>query len=202
MHYCQACDEPRLMVPDQNQRAVRCPECGSVAPQAVIRPLFVVTGASGAGKTTILPALLTELRGTAAVFDADSLIDPLARAASDGQINWTAFTDTWLHIAHDVAQNGLPTLLTAPFIPEQLAALPGRAWVGDIHFLVLDCPDDARRRRIEARPRWRDRDTDAQVDFGRWLRKNLAPVIDTTTRSPGQVATEVAAWVRSHLHDD
>jgi hypothetical protein len=199
VHYCQACDEPRLMAPGPDDGVVRCPECGSVAPQAVIRPLFVVTGASGAGKTTIFPELLLQLRGTAAVFDADSLIDPLGRAAKDGQINWTAFTDTWLHVAHGVAQNGLPTLLLAPFIPENLDPLPGRAWVGDIHYLVLDCPDDERRRRMEARPRWRARDIEEQTAFGRWLRANLDPVVDTTTRSPAEVAAAVAGWVRSHL---
>jgi len=101
--------------------------------------------------------------------------------------------------AHSVAQNGLPTLLLAPFIPEHLAKLPGRGWVTDIHYLVLDCPDDERRRRIEARPRWRSRGIEAQTEFGQWLRANLAPVIDTTTISPAEVAETVAAWVRGRL---
>jgi len=43
------------------------------------------------------------------------------------------------------------------------------------------------------------RTLDAQTDFGRGLRANLAPVIDTTKASPQQVAVSVAAWVRSHL---
>lgn len=197
MHYCQACDEPQLMINDRG--IVRCPACAVVDPVAVIRPLFVVTGASGSGKTTILPELLSRLSGWCAVFDVDWLIDPLGRAANDGQVNWTAFTDTWLHLAHSVAQNGLPTLLLAPFIPENLDPLPGRAWVGDIHYLVLDCPDDERRRRIEARPRWRARDIDEQTEFGRWLRAHLEPVVDTSDQSPSQAADAVAAWVRSHL---
>lgn len=197
MYYCQACDDPQLMTFDDG--AARCPACGAVDPDVVTGPLFVVTGASGSGKTTIFPELLRRMNGWCAVFDADWLIDPLGRAAKDGQIDWTAFTDTWLHVAHGVARNGLPTLLLAPFIPEHLSALPGRGWVGDIHFLVLDCRDDERRRRIEARPRWRDRDTDAQIAFGQWLRDNLAPVIDTTEQSPSEVAAAVAAWVRAHL---
>ena len=196
MHYCQACDEPRLMTPDNG--TVRCPQCGSLAHQAVIRPLFVVTGASGSGKTTILPELLSRLAGWCAVFDVDWLIDPLGRAAG-GEVDWAAFRDTWLHVAHGVAQNGLPTLLLAPFIPEHLDALPGRAWVGEIHFLVLDCPDEERRRRIEARPRWRTRDIDEQTAFGRWLRSNLQPVVDTSAQSPAEAADAVAAWVRQRL---
>ena len=197
MYYCQACDDPHLMEPDDG--VARCAACGNVDPQPVIRALFVVTGASGSGKTTIFPELLSRMSGWCAVFDADWLIDPLGRAAKDGQIDWAAFTDTWLHVAHGVAQNGLPTLLLAPFIPEHLDNLPGRAWIGEIHSLVLDCPDAERRRRMEARPRWRARDIDAQTEFGRWLRKNLSPVVDTTTQSPSGVAAAVAAWVRDRL---
>jgi hypothetical protein len=52
---------------------------------------------------------------------------------------------------------------------------------------------------MEARPRWRARDIDAQTEFGRWLRKNLSPVIDTTSQSPSEVADTVAAWVRDRL---
>jgi len=185
------------MVPDGE--VARCPACGDINRHAVSRPLFVVTGASGSGKTTIFPELLTRMAGWCAVFDVDWLIDPLGRASRDGQVDWTAFRDTWLHVAHGVAQNGVPTLLLAPFIPEHLDVLPGRAWVGDIHYLVLDCPDDERRRRIEARPRWRARDIDEQTGFGRWLRDHLEPVIDTTTQSPSEVADTVATWVRDRL---
>jgi predicted ABC-type ATPase len=194
VYYCQRCDDPHLMESDGG--VTRCPACGSVDPTVVIRPLFVVTGASGSGKTMILSELLSRMAGWCAVFDVDWLIDPLRDAAKDAQVNWSAFTDTWLHVAHGVAQNGLPTLLLAPFIPEHLKNLPGRAWVGEIHYLVLDCPDGERVRRIEARPRWRARDVDAQTEFGRWLRQNLAPVIDTSTLSPSEVADAVAAWVR------
>jgi hypothetical protein len=106
--------------------------CHPPATTVVIRPLFVVTGASGSGKTTIFPELLSRMAGWCAVFDVDWLIDPLGRAAKDGQVDWPSFRETWLHIAHGVAQNGLPTLLLAPFIPGHLDGLPGRAWVSSV----------------------------------------------------------------------
>ena len=139
------------------------------------------------------------MAGLCAVFDVDWLIDPLSRAARDGEVDWPSFRDAWLHVAHGVAQNGLATLLLGPFIPEHLESLPGRRWVGEIHYLVLDCPDDLRRQRIEARPRWRARDIDEQTDFARWLRENLVPVIDTSAGSPARVAEAVAAWVKGRV---
>jgi hypothetical protein len=41
------------MAPDGE--GARCPACDDVNAQAVNCPLFVVTGASGSGKTTIFP---------------------------------------------------------------------------------------------------------------------------------------------------
>jgi hypothetical protein len=187
------------MVPEHG--VARCPNCGATDAAAARQPLFVVVGASGSGKTTIFPELLGCLAGECAVFDVDWLIDPLRRGAHDGEIDWPSFRDTWLHVAHGVAQNGLPTLLLGPFIPEHLDELPGRAWIGDIHYLVLDCPDDELRRRIEARPAWRARDIDAQTAFARWLRTNLTPVINTTRFSPAEVAEAVAGWVRTVARD-
>jgi ABC-type transport system involved in cytochrome bd biosynthesis fused ATPase/permease subunit len=94
VHYCQACDDPQLMTLDG--AVARCPVCGGVDPTAATQPLFVVTGASGSGKSTVFPELLRCLAGRCAVFDVDWLIDPLARAAKDGQVDWTAFRDAWL----------------------------------------------------------------------------------------------------------
>ncbi len=65
-------------------------------------------------------------------------------------MDWPTFRDLWLHVAHGGAQNGLATALLAPFMPQQLEELPGRLWVEDLHFVVLDCDDDVRRQRIEA----------------------------------------------------
>jgi AAA domain len=190
VHYCQRCDVAVAMSP-VNDEVARCPACGA-SRRARRRPLFVVTGASGAGKTTVHPCLVDALP-ECAVFDVDYLLDSL------GKDDWRRFRDAWLSVAHGVAQAGRATVLCAPFIPEHLADLPARRWIGDLHFAVLDCPDDVLRRRIDARPRWRERNIQAHVEFGRWLRANINYLVPTVGREPCEVAEDLAGWVRSIL---
>lgn len=200
VHYCQACDEPRLMEPEGS--VIRCGHCENTVPMAPVQPVFLVSGASGAGKSTILPELVAVLRGECIVFDGDWLIDPFVGQPSVEDIHsihWPSVQEAMLHIAHGLSQNGLPTLLLGSFMPQTLHTNRARRWVGDAHFLVLDCPDNERRLRLEARPPWRGRDIDAQLGFALWLRTNLSPVIDTSTTTPRGVAEQVATWVRSHL---
>jgi dephospho-CoA kinase len=90
-------------------------------------------------------------------------------------------------------------VLLGPFIPGRLQELPARRWIGDIHFLVLDCPDELRRARIGTRPPWRSRDTEEQVEFGRWLRHNIADRIDTSNGTPEDTAAAISAWIDRHL---
>jgi hypothetical protein len=198
MHYCDRCDDPQLLEP-HGPTAARCPQCGTLDRAAPRRPLFVVVGASGSGKTTLVTPLVRELAGTCAVFDVDWLIDPFGRQPGLDEIDWPSLRDAWLHVAHGMALNGLPTLLLAPFTPAQVESLPGRRWVGHIHWLVLDCPDDVRRSRMLARPKWRARDVDSQIAFARWLRSSLSPVVDTSAGPPRASAQVVAAWVRGIL---
>ena len=174
----------------------RCPLCGESDP-AARQPLLLVVGASGSGKTTLLPELTARLRGECIVFDMDWLIDPFGGDVTT--LDWSMLRDSWLHVAHGVAQNGLPTLLLGSFLPEQLDALPARRWISAAHFLHLDCSDDERRRRIDARPATRTHDVEPQVAFGQSLRATLPTAVDTTTGSPAEAADAVAAWAREVL---
>jgi hypothetical protein len=123
-----------------------------------------------------------------------------AGALSGGQpINWPAFGAAWLAVAHGVAQSGLPTVLLGPFVPGNLDELPARRWIADIHFIVLDCPDELRRARIRARPPWRSHDIEEQVEFGQWLRRNITDRVDTSSGTPEGAAAAVADWIELRL---
>lgn len=161
--------------------------------------MFVVTGASGSGKTAVLPALAHRLRDRCVTFDADLLLDAAGAFADGRPINWTAFGDLWLAVAHGVAQSGRPTVLLGPFIPEHVQRHTARRWIGDIHYLVLDCPDEVRRTRISARPPWRSRDVEDQIEFGHWLRDHITDRVDTGTGTPDDTAQAIATWIDHHL---
>ncbi|MFG2044184.1 hypothetical protein [Dactylosporangium sp. NPDC048998] len=195
MHYCQRCDDPIVMAP-RGDLAV-CPDCGAAEPARRL-PLFVVTGASGSGKTAVFPHLVAELPDCL-VFDADWLIGPFERACEFGEVDWPAFRDAWLSFAHGAAQSGRHTVLLAPFMPAQLDDLPGRRWVGELHFAVLDCADDVRTARLAARPRWRERAIERHLGFAAHLRGGVGAIVRTDDGTPAESARRVADWVRSRI---
>jgi len=196
MHYCQRCEEPHALV--RLERSLRCPSCGLETEARPSLPIFFVTGASGAGKTTLMPWLVDELTGECIVLDGDWFIDPMA--PKDGSpIDWDAVRDVMLHVAAGVTLNGLPTLILGSVMPNQLADLKGSRWIGEPHFLLLDCSDEHRIERIESRPRWRSHDVGEQLAFAHWLRENMEPVISTSANSPAAAASAIADWVRGHL---
>jgi hypothetical protein len=188
---------PGTVLRRDSRQELRCPRCGA-AQQVPALPLFVVTGASGAGKTTITGPLSQRLPDFE-VFDADIIL----HVAALGGDNWQ---NTWLQLAHAIAQNGRATVLLSSWLPAQLEPLPARTLIGPIHFCNLDCPDDALSARLGSRPAWRGTSSREKIAehqrFAAWLRTHIRPSFDTSTLSIDQTADRVAAWVRASLSGD
>ena len=138
MHYCHSCDTQIAMEPHDGFAI--CPICGRMDDGAAVRPLFVVTGASGSGKTAGLAPLAHLLTGRCVTFDVDWLIDAARDLGKGPPVRWPAFQEAWLAIAHGVAQAGMPTVLLGLFIPRHLEELSARRWVGataTFHCLIV-----------------------------------------------------------------
>jgi broad-specificity NMP kinase len=154
--------------------------------------LFVVTGAPGAGKSTVVPELL-RLRGSSSklvVMDMDELLDAKGRllgidiADSSAAANWPAYNALWMRITELVRRSGTPMLLLTPAVPREL---PEGRW------LHLDCPDPVRRKRLAARG-WSEEQITAALADAAELRK-LVPRSVSGDGTPEQSAAKILAWV-------
>lgn len=161
-------------------------------------PLFIVTGASGVGKTAVVEEL-RRLLPEWAVFETDILWD------SGG--DWQFVRSNWLRIAHTLAQNGRPTILCGTMLPEDVDRCDHRDFFSHVHYALLHCDDAIRGARLRARPAWRGCTEEfiAQHErFAHWLlrqgRLTCEPamrVIDTTVEPAARVAEQIRDWALS-----
>ena len=184
---------------------VTCPAC---AHYTRIRrlPLFVLTGASGTGKTSISELLLYTFPDVV-VLESDVLLAAL-RSFADEDIQH--YWNLWLGLVLHVHQAGKPVLLCGTVQPRHLETAPDRDGIEAIHYVALTCDDAELQRRLRDRPAWRrcdDAFIASQVSFNRWWRDREwqadvqveGDLLDTTTATPRQTAETVRAWVRERL---
>jgi len=182
-----------------------CPTCGYRHPFHRL-PLFVVTGASGAGKSTVcltLPERLPEC----VTLEMDILWRPEFNRPDD---DYRAFRDVWLRIAKNVGQSGRPVVLGGSAVPGQFERCSEARYFAAIYYLALVCDDETLAARLRARPAWRESAGDDFVGrmlaFNGWLKENATTsasparpqldLLDTTSLSPIETVERVATWVR------
>lgn len=182
-----------------------CPECGQ-RHSFLRQPLFVLTGASGAGKTAVSHQLAHQL-SQVVLLDGDILWSEAFRA----QENWHQYHNLWLRLAKNVGQAGKPVLLTGAGlgVPSNLESCEERRYFGNIHYLVLVCEDDQLARRLRARPAWRESGgagfVAAQLDFNRWFKETgstitpLMTLLDTTKATVEETAVSVSHWLVGNI---
>ena len=172
-----------------------CDTCGREYVQRVL-PMFIVTGASGSGKTAVIPHL-QRLLPEFGVFDKDLM--------------WTGDADlahnNFFRIASALAQGGRLTVIVGTLLPEFFVELSDRNLVGEIRYANLHCAPDLRAWRLLSRRTWDIPGNDfirKHQEFAGWLLEHAdtdfgapMPTFDTTFASPEDVARQVADWIRS-----
>jgi ribose 1,5-bisphosphokinase PhnN len=194
---CPGCGEYRPAREVRPEQAIAICECGHVQEYRT-RPLFVVGGASGTGKSTILHRLATS---------------ELPVVALDGDILWREefrrqvdeWTEIWLRMAKNIGLAGKPAMLFAAglVVPANIERSVERRYFSQVHRLALTCDDEVLAERLRARPSWR-RASDPgvlveEMRFNRWLRDNgdaegIARV-DTTSISVAEACDAVLTWL-------
>jgi broad-specificity NMP kinase len=153
-------------------------------------PLFVVTGASGTGKTTI-SSMVRELLPDFDVFDMDII----------NNVDWQIAKANWLRIAYSISLSGRGTVLCGTMIPENIELADHKNKFEKILYINLHCDDQTRERRLIARG-WEESLIEEHKKFANWLLQNseqafIPPMstIDTTKHSPENVANQIKEWV-------
>ncbi len=195
---CPQCGAYALRNIARDSACMTCTECGAQVPTNIL-PLFIVTGTSGAGKTSIIP-FLRRLLPECLVFDKDLL----------GSTCYDHIATSWLLLAYGIAQGGRHTIICGTMMPQEVELCEVRDRIGPIHFLNLHCNDVVREQRLRARPAWRKSSSDEFIEehrrFAHWLLEHAAtdynppmPTVDTSDTTPEQSAQEIALWVREVL---
>ena len=177
-----------------------CPECGFKHPFLQL-PLLIVSGASGAGKSTVCQRL-TGQTTQAVLLDSDIL---WRSEFNSPETNYREYFELWLRLCKNISQSGRPVVLfgAGAGVPENIEDCVERRYFSAVHYLALVCSDRALSERLQARPVWRGtRDLkymEEHIRFNRWFKEYVGEPeierIDTTDIPPEETVTRVAAWI-------
>lgn len=181
-----------------------CPHCGH-GHRFLQLPLFVLTGASGSGKSVLCLELAARM--SECVFLEN---DIFWRAEFDTpEDNYCAFRNLCLRVAKNIGQAGRPVVLCGSVIPEQYEACAERRYFAALHYLALVCDSQTLTERLRARPDWRNSSSSAfiekMVEFNRWIKENAhkteppMTLLDNTPLSVDDTVECVAQWIYRHM---
>ncbi len=183
-----------------------CPECGHRHPFRYL-PLFIVSGASGVGKSTACQ-LLAGRFDDVVLMDSDVL---WRREFDKPEVKYREYFELWLRVCKNIAQSGRPVALFGAGIgvPENIEPCLERRYFSSVYYLALTCDPEVQRARYYSRPSWRRSKgpefLEEHIRFNRWFRDNASQVtppidlLDTTLSSPEKVSQGVAQWIRGKL---
>lgn len=165
------------------------------------QPLFIVTGASCVGKSTLCEELFKNERDYI-IMESDLLWHEMYNTPED---NYCTYRKLWMNVCANISQIEKPVVLCGCNTPEQLENQQERSLFTDIHYLAVVCDEEVLRQRIAKRgvtdPNW----IKSSVDFNNWLKENplnTTPninLLDTSSLTSAQVAVTLEAWIRKNM---
>ena len=203
-----------------------CPNCGeyradkAIVPEGVLAicpncnfrfkfmqlPLFILTGASGVGKSTVCLELAAKMKDVVAMES-----DILWRVEFDQpETNYREYRETWLRVCKNISQAGKPVVLCGVGEPTQFEQCIERRYFSELHYLALICDDQILAERLGNRPTLHGSSKNEfikeQVVFNRWLLNNAQntkppmTLLDTSEITVDETAEKVVRWIRSFIN--
>src|SRR5947208_8551387 len=127
-----------------------CPNC-RFRYEFVRLPLFILTGASGVGKSTVCLALAAKMKDVV-VMESDIL---WRAEFNQPETDYREYRETWLRVCKNISQAGKPVVLCGVGEPTQFEQCLERRYFSELHYLALICDDQILASRLRNRPTWR-----------------------------------------------
>ena len=163
-------------------------------------PLFLLSGAPGAGKT-VLASHLVKLARSLVVLEMDALLEDgcllgIPIASPEAAPIWPAYNRLWLRLTAVIRRCGVPVLLLSPLLPPEVEAADTGLRNGPVKWALLDCAPGEQARCLRARG-WRRTDIEDAIHDAEQARRAIDTVFRTDVTSPDDVARQVLAWTAS-----
>jgi 2-phosphoglycerate kinase len=170
-------------------------------------PLFIVSGASGVGKSTISYNLLGKTKDVV-ILDSDIL---WREEFNKPENNYRNYFEMWLRVSKNISQSGKSVVLFGAGlgVPENIEPCIERRYFSKIFYLGLYCSDDLLEKRLKERPQWRRSNNEKFIEdhkkYNNWLKEYgnrhepEMEIIDTTNKTINETSMEVLNWINRKI---
>ncbi len=165
-------------------------------------PLFVVTGASGVGKSSACEVLFQNEKDYI-VIENDLFWNKVYMTPEN---NYRPYRELSLRVCANISQAGLPVVLCCAAMPEQLEVCRERGYFTKIHYLAVVCDDNVLEERMRSGREITDTDwIQGSKDFNGWFKnrdKTVKPeitLLDNSELTPEEAAEIIDKWIRRKM---
>ncbi|WP_224723496.1 AAA family ATPase [Paenibacillus vietnamensis] len=159
-------------------------------------PLFIVTGASGSGKTFVIDEL-RKMMPEFDIFDPDNLVEFIGH-------DWEKMRNIWLRVARNIAYSGRMTVICGTMMPWDIEKCADYDCFEHVYYLNLHCDEETREMRLRER-NWSEDMIREHIQFAKWLVENAGkaytppmPTVDTTNTDVREVAIQIKRWIQRY----
>lgn len=184
----------------QDNSLALCPNCNYPHPFKCL-PLFVVTGASGTGKSTICYGLMQRQNNWIAL-EMDIFWRNEFANADD---NYYSFCNLCLRVANNIHQAGKSVVLCGSSTPGDYEKCTQTCYFSAIHYLALVCDSETLEARLKARPAWCDSGKlefiQNMLAYNQWFKDNATnsshdlTLLDTSCITIDETVEQVINWL-------
>ncbi len=180
------------------ENMIKCPDCGEKW-NFMRKPLYILTGCSGVGKTTTGMAL-QKLTMDFVVLDADMFFNIMPHETDE---DYYAQVEQVQSLSKNIMQSGKPVVWTMAGNIDKLVRTYNARFFSEIRVLALVCSEESLRERMTIGRGITHEDwINGSVDYNHYFRTHDKigdlnfETLDTDGKGVSQVAEEVLQWLK------